>query len=108
MTELMTETKKELIPQDCVFEKKIENNSINFIVILFKNILALILLPLYLILSLFENKTFSKVLKQIIFLLYFLFIFIFFYTLITLNNGIKNKEKVITEIKYRDKIRNIE
>lgn len=104
----MTETKNELVPQDCVFERKIGNNFLNFIIKLLKNILALILLPLYLMLSLFENKTFSKVLKQIIFLFYFLFLLIFIYTIITQNKDIKNNEKIITEIKYKDKIRDIE
>lgn len=103
----MINSQKESLPLDCILEKELNSGFIDLLCRFIKNIIALIFLPFYLVISLFENRLFSTFLKQILFFLYLLSVIVFIYTFLNYSRKIGSEEKLVRDIPYLDKIREI-
>ena len=84
----------------------LNNKIVLFVINLVKFSIAIIFLPLFLVFSLFQIKIFSKVVKQVVAILYFFTVLVMIYTLININKPIGNDESVIVNVEYKDKIQN--
>ncbi|MDR0571697.1 MAG: hypothetical protein LBG48_02470 [Rickettsiales bacterium] len=71
-------------------------------------LLTIIFFPVLVILVLFENKIFAKIIKQIMLFLYFTFVIIFIYSVFTYRSYLRSYRAISVNIPFEDKLRNIE
>lgn len=85
-----------------------QNKIINIFLNILKVFIALIFSPLFLIFLLFQSSIFLKIFKQVVAIVYFMLFIVFIYTLFNLNRKIGNDEKVISNLEFKEKIRNFD
>ncbi|MDR1494774.1 MAG: hypothetical protein LBI29_01915 [Rickettsiales bacterium] len=68
-------------------------------------LLGCVFLPVFIFSSIIENRSFLKMLKVTAFVAYTAFITLCLYTFLSKNKILKNQEKVVIELDYRDKMK---
>jgi hypothetical protein len=73
-----------------------------------KLLLTVVFLPVLVVLVLFENRIFAKIVKQITLFLYLIFVVIFIYSILTYRNYLNSYRAISVNIPFEDKLRNME
>ena len=104
----MSDKNVDLLFPDYVFDKKVSKYLfIKHLVFLPIYIAIFMLYPIYLLFKLLETKIFSKILKQLLLVIYITLTSILIYTIFTYKKQIKSNKQVVIELKYKDKITEI-
>jgi hypothetical protein len=72
-----------------------------------KLFLTVVFFPVLIILSLFENRIFTRIVRQVLIFLYFIFTLIFFYSLFTYDSYLNSYRAISVDVPFLDKIKDI-
>jgi hypothetical protein len=69
--------------------------------------LTIIFFPVLIALTLFENRIFTRIVKQALIFLYFIFVLIFFYSIATYDSYLHSYRIISVDVPFSDKIKSI-